>query len=303
VPRKPKLTNEQFLALVNSVLEALNKLDTDRTWSISSESGAQIRFGANGSLLTNIWYRAQSHQLVIGEASKFTVSANKPIDEIARTIHVKYVIPAVERSKQYWAKRQEEKELEDAKHKLAAELAALIGDVVTEHRPYHFSHFLGEGYQGIYVSGKVNSLDSIELNIVQLKSKEQAIALLEFLKELNSADRSATKQQQLQRQLRDGNMNEGIDKAVEAASASDRFKQKIATIPVEQLRSVQFAVESLPEMPHQILGSDLIEQKAIDANLIRWLIQRELDTRKAGELPYSYGEMYLAMGIPKEFLR
>jgi len=105
------------------------------------------------------------------------------------------------------------------------------------------------------------------------------------------------------KQIGNGNMSAGVDKAVEAAGAVDRFKAALPSVGTETLRSIEFAVKHLPKMPHQILGSDRMDQKALDADLMRWLLQRELDSRKDGELPYSWGEMYLAMGIPKEFLK
>lgn len=88
-----------------------------------------------------------------------------------------------------------------------------------------------------------------------------------------------------------------------ASNSFENFKTKVTLQSTETLKSLEFAVQSLPEMAHQQLGSNRTDQKAIDADALRWLIQRELDARKAGELLYSWGEMYLAMGIPKEFLK
>lgn len=104
------------------------------------------------------------------------------------------------------------------------------------------------------------------------------------------------------KQIGNGNMSAGVDLAVKAAGAVDRFHTLLQTQTTEILKSIDFAVSSLPQMPHHILGSDRVEQKVLDADLMRWTMQRELDRRKAGELPYSWGEMYLALGIPKEFL-
>jgi hypothetical protein len=103
-------------------------------------------------------------------------------------------------------------------------------------------------------------------------------------------------------QIGGGNASAGIDKSIEASQALSRFKQKLRSVDTETLKTLEFAIASLPEMPHQILGSDLVDQKAIDADVLRWTIQRGLDSRKAGELPYTWEEMYLAMKIPKEFL-
>ena len=100
-----------------------------------------------------------------------------------------------------------------------------------------------------------------------------------------------------------GSMTAGVELAVEAAGAAERFKIELSNVATPTLLSLEFAASSLFKMPHKILGSDLMWQKALDADLLRWLIQRELDTRKAGELGYSWSEMYLAMSIPKEFLR
>jgi hypothetical protein len=100
-----------------------------------------------------------------------------------------------------------------------------------------------------------------------------------------------------------GNMSAGIDKSVNAAIAISSFKEALKKEPTEHLKSINFAIASFPKMPHQILGGNRIDQAAIDADLCRWLIQRELDSRKGGELPYSLPELYLALSIPKEFLR
>jgi len=99
-----------------------------------------------------------------------------------------------------------------------------------------------------------------------------------------------------------GNISAGVDLAIEATGAVERFKDKIKDVPTEQLRSLVFAVESLPQMPHHVLGTQSTKQKALDASLVRWLVQLELDSRKAGEISHSWTAMYLAMGIPKEFL-
>jgi len=99
-----------------------------------------------------------------------------------------------------------------------------------------------------------------------------------------------------------GNISAGVDLAIEAAGAVERFNDKIKDVPTEQLKSLGFAVESLPQMPHHVLGTQSTKQKALDASLLRWLIQMELDRRNAGEISHSWTAMYMAMGIPKEFL-
>jgi len=86
------------------------------------------------------------------------------------------------------------------------------------------------------------------------------------------------------------------------SDAIARFKSELSDITTQTLLNLEFAVSSLPKMPHQILGSDRMDQKSIDADLMRWLIQGELYGRKAGNLGYSWDKMYLAMSIPKEFL-
>ena len=99
-----------------------------------------------------------------------------------------------------------------------------------------------------------------------------------------------------------GNISAGVDLAIEAAVAVERFNCKIKDVPTEQLRSLKFAVESLPQMPHHVLGTQSTKQKALDASLVRWLIQLELDRRNAGEISHGLNVMYAEMGIPQEFL-
>ena len=108
--------------------------------------------------------------------------------------------------------------------------------------------------------------------------------------------------QQMAKAIGNGNASAGIDKAIEASQAITNFKQSIRSVNTELLKTLDFAVENLKKMPHQILESDRLDQKALDADVLRWTVPRELDSRSAGELPYSWGEMYFAMGIPKEFL-
>ena len=99
------------------------------------------------------------------------------------------------------------------------------------------------------------------------------------------------------------NIRVGVDLAVEAAGAVEQFKTELSSIATQTLLTLEFAVSNLPRMPHQILGSDRMDQKSLDADLMRWLVQSELDTRNAGTLEYSWGEMYTAMAIPEEFLK
>ena len=55
-------------------------------------------------------------------------------------------------------------------------------------------------------------------------------------------------------------------------------------------------------MPHHLIEGASMTQKAIDADTLIYYLSNELMDRKEGKLPYSYGEAYLAVGIPKEFL-
>lgn len=83
----------------------------------------------------------------------------------------------------------------------------------------------------------------------------------------------------------------------------ESFKTSLEWTAIDQLKSIDFAVKNLSKMIHQQLGSNSALHRSMDADTLRWLIQRELDRRKAGELPYAWSQMYNAMGIPKEFLK
>jgi hypothetical protein len=80
------------------------------------------------------------------------------------------------------------------------------------------------------------------------------------------------------------------------------IKKNLASVPTETLISLEFFASVLPSMPHYMLNNCSMAQKSIDADTLRWHIQLEMDSRKAGKLPYTFGEMYLKVGIPKEFL-
>ena len=80
------------------------------------------------------------------------------------------------------------------------------------------------------------------------------------------------------------------------------IKKNLASVPTETLISLEFFASVIPSMPHYMLNGSM-KQKSIDADTLRWHIQLEMDSRKAGDLPYTYGEMYLKVGIPKEFLK
>ena len=80
------------------------------------------------------------------------------------------------------------------------------------------------------------------------------------------------------------------------------IKANLPTVPTETLKALEFYQSILPQMPHYQIAGASIEQKSIDADTLRLIIQLELDSRQAGELPYAWDEMYLSVGIPKEFL-
>lgn len=90
----------------------------------------------------------------------------------------------------------------------------------------------------------------------------------------------------------------------------ETIKKKIVSTSTEVLFSLKFFVETFPSVGHQTLPYRTMDQSAMDADLLRFLIQRELDDRRkkdgapinSYELPYSWGEMYLSVKIPKEFL-
>jgi len=78
--------------------------------------------------------------------------------------------------------------------------------------------------------------------------------------------------------------------------ACERIKK--AATPL--LKSLEFAIELIEYMPHIAAGRRNVAQRQLDASLLRWLIQRELDRRQAGELPYSWQAYSDAIGIPEE---
>ena len=84
------------------------------------------------------------------------------------------------------------------------------------------------------------------------------------------------------------------------SKATDRFRNSLKTVPTERLRSLEFALESLAQMPHHLVVVRNRVQwglKALDASLIRWAIERELDKRKGDPLEYSWDGMQSAMGL------
>ena len=84
-------------------------------------------------------------------------------------------------------------------------------------------------------------------------------------------------------------------------SAVLEFKNFLKEVETETLKTLDFIVQKFPISPTPA-DCKTKEQESIEVDTMRWLVQRELDSRKAGELPYSWGEMYLALNIPKEFL-
>lgn len=103
---------------------------------------------------------------------------------------------------------------------------------------------------------------------------------------------------------------EGLKKALNAEREKRKLYQqwfvvlnaKIAQTATEQLNSIEFFVETLPTVGHHLLPHCTEQQRAIDADLLLWQIQRELDRRQAGEIQYSRSKIYLAVGIDKYFL-
>lgn len=81
------------------------------------------------------------------------------------------------------------------------------------------------------------------------------------------------------------------------------IKKYLKTLDVKALMSLDTFVQLLPRMPHFQLPDCKMVHKSMEADTLHLFIQLELDSRKAGELPYTYGEMYLKVGIPKEFLK
>ena len=81
------------------------------------------------------------------------------------------------------------------------------------------------------------------------------------------------------------------------------IKNDLKQTHTNKLRSLEYFAAILPSMPHYQLSDCSMAQKAIDADTLRFFIQGEMYSRNMGELPYSYGEMYLKVGIPKEFLK
>lgn len=103
---------------------------------------------------------------------------------------------------------------------------------------------------------------------------------------------------------------EGLKKALKAERQKRQLYQqwfvalnvKIAQATIDQLTSIDFFVETLPSVGHHLLPDCTKKQRSIDADLLFWQIQRELDRRQAGEIQYSRSKAYLAVGIDKKFL-
>jgi hypothetical protein len=86
-------------------------------------------------------------------------------------------------------------------------------------------------------------------------------------------------------------------------SPKNQAMQSIKKTDSETLKNELGLIKQyLPFMPHHQLPYSNMRQKSIDCDLLRWYIQRELDSRKAGEIAYSWEEMYFSVGIPKKFL-
>jgi len=96
----------------------------------------------------------------------------------------------------------------------------------------------------------------------------------------------------------------GTNRAAKITEAIDKFRESLKTVPTERLMSVEFAVETLPQMPHHIFGKGALKPvclKALDAGFSRRLIQQELDNREAGKLGYGVKAMYVAMDLTESF--
>ena len=97
-------------------------------------------------------------------------------------------------------------------------------------------------------------------------------------------------------------MSELIKPEINSKQVIPDFKKYLKTIEESRLESLEFAIESFPKMPNQVLGSNRMDRKYIDANLVVWLIQQELDRRQADGLPYSHEDLYSALKIPDGFI-
>ena len=75
------------------------------------------------------------------------------------------------------------------------------------------------------------------------------------------------------------------------------MKAHIKTLKIEALESIETFAALLPKMPHFQLTDCKMVHKSMEADTLRLFLQLEMDARKAGELPYTYGEMYLKVGI------
>jgi len=90
-----------------------------------------------------------------------------------------------------------------------------------------------------------------------------------------------------------GNMSAGVDMAIEAVGGVIAvFQESLKTIETARLKSLSFAIESLPR---HILGNiDRPGQKAIRlvvAETLFWLIEKELNCRGEGDLPYKISDI------------
>ena len=93
-----------------------------------------------------------------------------------------------------------------------------------------------------------------------------------------------------------GNMSAGVDMAIEAVGGVIAvFQESLKTIETARLKSLSFAIESLPLMLRHILGNiDRPGQKAIDIELAETLfslIEKELNCRGEGDLPYKISDI------------
>jgi len=87
-----------------------------------------------------------------------------------------------------------------------------------------------------------------------------------------------------------------------ASEAVDSFCESLKQVKTDQLNQLAFAVGAMVKMPHHIWGSDRMDQKTIEARIVRFLIQDELERRgEGGWLPYDWEEMFNAMGVKGDY--
>jgi hypothetical protein len=92
-------------------------------------------------------------------------------------------------------------------------------------------------------------------------------------------------------------MSAGVERSIEASEAIEKFYDSLKRQDISTLKGLDFAVNAMRRMPHHILGGHNMNQKTIEARLIRLFIQAELERRGEAFLSYGWEDMFNAMGV------